>query len=258
MIPAERRNKIVDFIRKNKTASIQQLCDEFEISEITMRRDFDILSKKDLIRKVYGGAVIVDEVPIEASLLKRMNENIDEKRRIAGEAVKRISNGDTILLESGTTCQEVAKLLYKKQNINVVTAAPHIINLICSMSRDRRFNGELICPGGIWRGEPDDLFVGPQALNFFNNVKINIAFFGIFAINLYSGWMAPSIFEAELTKKIISCSEKVIGIAHHSKFNNVSFNSIGPISLFNEIITDKGLSEKDYEKYSIATKVTLV
>lgn len=258
MIPTDRRNKIVDYIRNKKTATIQELCKQFNISEITLRRDFNILVEGGIIKKVYGGATINNNIPVEASLLKRMGKNIEEKRKIASEAIKRISDGDTILLESGTTCLEVVKLFEDKKNVNVITASPHIINMVCSMKRENKFNGELLSCGGLWRGEPDDIFVGPHAISFFDHIKINISFFGIFAINLEDGWMAPSIFEAELTKKIIKCSDKIIGIADHTKFNNVSLTNIGPLNLFDEIITDNGLSKEDIKKYGNVIKITIV
>ena len=257
MIPEERRNKIVEYIRSKGTATIPEISIKFEIAEITVRRDFDTLSKLGVIKKVYGGAAIKNNFFHELFFLERINDNREEKERIAAEAAKRIYNNSTILIESGTTCLELVKLLEQKKNINVITAAPHIVNMLCKLKRENKFSGEVLCCGGIWRGEPDDLFVGSQAINFFDSIRISIAFFGIVAINLEDGWMAPSSFEAELTKKIISSSKKVIGITHHSKFNRISFTKIGPVSLFDEIITNTELSKEDLEKYQKVVKITI-
>jgi len=257
MIPEERRNKIVEYIRSKETAALPEISKKFKIAEITVRRDFNILSKLGVIKKVYGGATIKSNFFQEPIFLKRINDNREEKRRIAKEAVKRISDNSTILLESGTTCLELAKLLEQKKNINVITAAPHIVNILCDLKRENKFYGEVLCCGGIWRGDPDDLFIGPKAMNFFDGIRISIAFFGILAINLKDGWMAPSSFEAELTRRIVSSSEKVIGITDHSKFNRISFTKIGPVGLFDEIITDTGLSKEDLEKYQNEVKITI-
>ncbi|PIU29432.1 MAG: hypothetical protein COT09_00845 [Candidatus Hydromicrobium americanum] len=257
MIPEERRNKIVEYISSKGTVTIPEISKKFEIAEITVRRDFDTLSKLGVIKKVYGGAAIKSNFFQEPFFLERINDNREEKRRIAAEAVKRISDNSTILLESGTTCLELARLLGQKKNINVVTAAPHIVNILCNLKRENKFNGEILCCGGVWRGEPDDIFIGSQAINFFDSIRIGTAFFGIVAINLKDGWMAPSSFEAELTKKIVSLAEKVIGITHHSKFNRISFTKIGLVSLFDEIITDTGLSKEDIEKYQKEVKITI-
>ena len=258
MIPEERRNKIIDFIKSNQTATIPEISKNFNISEITVRRDFNILSKKGVIKKVYGGATMSDSISQEPYFLKRIDLNIEHKQKIAAEAIKRINDGDTILLESGSTCLELVKLLEQKKNLNVITAAPHIVNVLCNLKRDNRFNGEIFCCGGVWRGEPDDLFVGPHALDFFDSVRINASFFGLLAVNLEDGWMAPSIYEVDLTRKIISASEKIIGIADSSKFNKKSFTKIGPLSLFYEIITDNGLSGEDIKKYGNEVNLTVV
>ncbi len=258
MIPEERRNKIIEYIYSKKTVTISEISKKFDISEITVRRDFDILSKSGKIKKIYGGAAKSQDANKEPYFFRRINLNIEEKKKIAAEAVKRINDGNTVLLESGSTCLELAKLLKYKKGLNVITAAPHIINILCNLKNNNDFNNEIFCCGGVWRGEPDDLFVGPQAIRFFDDIKIDIAFFGLLAINLEYGWTASSIYEVELTKKIISSSDKVIGISDSSKFNKKSFIKIGSLDLFNEIITDCSLSEENKERYGKKVNLTLV
>ena len=248
MIPEERRNRVVDYIKLKKTATISEISNKFDISEITVRRDFDKLSRQGIIKKVYGGAAVINTFLIEPIFLQRIHENREEKKRIAAEAVKRISDGDIILIESGSTCLELVKFLPQRKSIKVITTGPHILNALCDLRRAGKFDGEIICCGGIWRKEPD-IFVGPQAMDFFNSIKINTAFFGVVAINLKDGWMASNIFEAELTKKIICSAEKIIGITVHPKFEKMSFTKIGPLTLFNEIITDNDLEPEILERY---------
>ena len=257
MIPDERRNKIVDYLKIKKTLTIPKISEKFNISEITVRRDLNILSKEGDVKKVYGGATILNSFLGENTLFKRIQMYPEEKKKIASEAIKRISEGDTVVIESGSTCIELVNKLSKKSNIRIITAAPHIINKLSDLKRRGKFEGEILCSGGILRGDPDDIFLGPQAISFFNGIKIDIAFFGILAFSLNDGWMAPSIFEAELTRKIISCSKKVIGITVHSKFGKTSFSKIGPISLFDEIITDSGLDKETLKIYQKNVKITL-
>lgn len=126
------------------------------------------------------------------------------------------------------------------------------------MSRKNEFNGDILCCGGLWQKDPDDFLAGPQTLKFFDGLKIDIAFFGIFAIDFKDGWSTPNIFEVDLTLKIINNSKKVIGITHHSKFNKTGFSRIGPISLFDEIITDSGFKTEDLNNYQLETKMTIV
>jgi len=257
MIPLERRNRILEYIRNKNTVTMEELIKEFDISDITLRRDLSILASDNLIKKVYGGATIVDSIVREPVFLKRINENKQEKTRIAFEAQKRISDGDIILIESGSTCLELAKHLGEKKDLKIITTCPHILNTLCDLKRAGKLAGDILCCGGIWRQEPD-IFIGPQAINFFNELKINVAFFGLVAISLKDGWMGSNSFEAELTKKIISVSEKTIGITVSSKFERVSLAGIGPISLFDELITDSKLDQNLYKEYlDSGIKVTL-
>jgi DeoR/GlpR family transcriptional regulator of sugar metabolism len=259
MIPEERRQKISDYIKAERTVSINQIGKKFNISEITIRRDLDKLSKQGAINKVYGGATIGNPYLKESSLYKRMKENVEIKKRIAFEAFKRISEkSTTIAMIAGSTTLELVKLLEQRGNINVVTVSPHILNALCDLKRQNKFNGEIICTGGIWRNDPDDLFVGMHAINFFDNVRIGVSFLGLLAIGLENGLMCNSTFEAELIKKIISASEIVIGICDHTKFGKTAFAQIGPINLLDEIITDKELDEKIFTSFNKKVKITLV
>jgi DeoR/GlpR family transcriptional regulator of sugar metabolism len=258
MIPEARRDKIVEYIKNKRTVTIPELSSQFNISEITVRRDFDKLVKQGIIKKVYGGATIIDSDKFEPILAQRIQEYINEKKRIAKEALTRISDGDIILIESGTTCLELVKILPVKKKIKVITAAPHILNALIDLSRNDEFDGEIICCGGIWQEDPDDFFAGPQSSRFFEGLKIDISFFGIFSIDFNDGWMTPNMFEVELTKTITDASKKVIGLTDHSKFNRSGFSKIGDIDLFDEIITDNRIDQEITKKYSKRTKITLV
>jgi DeoR/GlpR family transcriptional regulator of sugar metabolism len=257
MIPQARRNKILEYVRQKKTATISEIAEKFNFSEVTIRRDLSSLAKENQIKKVYGGCMAVDDVVREPVFLQRIHENIIEKNRIAQEAQKRISDGDIVLLESGSTCLELAKNLSGKKGLKIITTCPHILNTLCDMKRSGKIDGDIMCSGGIWREEPD-IFIGPQAINFFNGLKINIAFFSPVAMNLEDGWMGANSFEVELLRKIVSVSEKVIGIMISSKLEKISLAGIGPASLFDEIITDSSLPEDIYKKYTAAgIKITV-
>jgi DeoR family transcriptional regulator of aga operon/DeoR family myo-inositol catabolism operon transcriptional repressor len=251
MIPEKRRLKIANYIKLKKVVTNSEISKEFGISEITVRRDFDRLLDKGIIKKIYGGAATTESFMQEPVFVKRVKENIEEKKKIASEAIKRISDGDVVLIESGSTCLELVKLLPQKKNITIITTAPHILNALRNLKRNGDLDGEVLCCGGIWRDKPD-IFIGPQAIHFFNSLRINIVFFGIVALDLEEGWMVSSIHEAEITKKIVSCSEKIIGITVSNKFNKISLSKVGSLTLFNEIITDNDLKPEILKKYKSA------
>jgi len=248
MIPEKRRKDIIDYVNMQGFVTIQELSKVYGCSEVTVRRDLDILSKSNLINKIYGGVSSKERIINEPVFLENIKRDVEEKRLIAEEASKRISNGNVVLLESGSTCLELVKFLAYKKNLKVITTGLHILNAVTDLQRNGIFDGEVLCCGGIWKKDPD-IFIGPQAIEFFKNIRIDVSFFGIVAISLDHGWAVPNILEAELTNKIISCSEKIIGITIHSKFEKSSFYHIGALNIFNEIITDKNINKTILNRY---------
>lgn len=258
MIPEARRDKIAEYIKRNKTVTIAQVSRQFNISEITIRRDLSKLENQGVIRKVYGGATTVNADNVEPFLAQRIQENTKEKKRIAAEALSRISDGDIVLIEAGTTCLELVKVLSSRKKLKVITAAPHILNALIDLKRTNQFDGDLLCCGGIWQEDPDDFFAGPQSSRFFEGLKIDIAFFGIFSIDYRDGWMTSNMFEVELTRTIIRASRRVVGLADHSKFNRTGFSKVGDIDEFDEIITDSGLDDRVLSTYAQKVKIVAV
>jgi len=143
---------------------------------------------------------------------------------------------------------ELTKLLVHKKKLKVITWGLHILNALCNMNRNGSFDGEIICCGGIWRKDPD-ILMGPQFVKFFDEIIIDKAFFGIVALNLEYGWMGTSLLEVELTKKVLSISEKVYGVMISSNFEKVSIARIGPIDLLDYVITDNKISPELLDKY---------
>lgn len=258
MMPEKRRREIYNYINLNKTVTINEIGDHFNISVNTVRRDLVVLINQGLINKVYGGASKKELISQENSVSIRIRERTEEKYRIAHEAIKRIHNGDTIFLEAGSACLSLVKLLESKKSINVITTSPHILTALCDLKRINKLDGKIYCSGGIWLEEPHDMLIGPQAINFLESFRIEIAFVGFVALNPEDGWMVPTNEEAEIIKKVISISNKLVGITDSSKFGRRSLIKIGSLSLFNEIITDSNLDKKVLSKYSSETKITLV
>jgi DeoR/GlpR family transcriptional regulator of sugar metabolism len=256
MLPEKRRLKILEYIKVHRTASIDEIAHQFDISKITARRDFENLSQKGVIKKVYGGIASFDTFTPEPVFLKRIYENKEDKIRIAGEAVKRIMENDIIFIESGSTCLELTKLLPNVKVKQVVTTGLHILNILADLKRSHQIDTEIICSGGILREEPD-IFVGPQALRLLDDIKVDVAFCGIYAVSIEDGWMASSIFEAEILKKVIKSSKKLIGITVNSNFEKLSFAKIAPITVFDEIITNKDLDNEILLRYRNKVKVTV-
>ena len=258
IIPELRRIKIIKLTKIKRTISIQELINRFKVSEITIRRDLDLLEKRGEIDKIYGGATIRDNEISEIHFLKQLTKMIKEKRHIAIECAKRIKDGHTILLHGGTTCLEIAKNIVSKRNLKIVTCSPPIIEYIWKQSIKNNNEIEIFCPGGKLQ-TISNLFTGEHSQNFFNDIVVDLSFIGVIALNHKDGFMTTTKEESRLLQSIANVSKKIIAPADHSKFNKNAFIKVGLLDKIDEIITDKGLSNKILNNYSkFDFKITIV
>lgn len=127
MLANQRRDKILELIREDGHAKVLNLSRIFKVTEVTIRQDLERLEKEGLIRREHGGAVLIDiDAGVRNITLQNQNNNVPEKMAIARKAVSLVRNGDTIILDSGSTTTEIAKLLIDFQNITVITNALNI------------------------------------------------------------------------------------------------------------------------------------
>jgi len=248
MYPEDRRGRILNFIKSRDFTDVQEIAQKFAVSDITVRRDLLILAKSGLINRVYGG--VKSSMPSigEPVFYEHIKEYHEQKQAIARKAIKHINDGDTVFLDSGSTVLELAKILPSKKNLKVITWGLHILDALCSLARKGEFDGEILCCGGTWRKDPD-LFIGPQSIRFFDDIIINKAFLGIIAVNLEFGWMGSSLIEVEATKKIMSISEKTIGLMISKNFGKTAIARIGMIDDLPLVITDNDAEPAILEKY---------
>ena len=249
MYPEDRRTRILNYINSRDFTDVSQIAEKFKVSEITARRDLLILAKSRLINRVYGGVKSSIPAVSEPVFTEHIKEFHKQKQQVAREAIKYINDGETIFLDSGSTILELAKLLPQKKNLKVITWGLHILDMLCDLARKGEFDGEILCCGGTWRKDPD-LFIGPQSIRFFDDIIINKAFLGIIAVNLDFGWMGSSLIEVEATKKIMSISEKVIGLMISRNFGKTAIARIGPLESLPVVITDNETDINTFKKYS--------
>lgn len=229
----DRREAIIQVIRKNKKVKIIELSTMFKVSRETIRNDlYHIEQTNGSIKKIYGGAVL-DETTKESAYQKRRQTNAEAKRNIARFALNLIEDGDTIYLDYGSTVLNLAELLVEKKDLVVVTNTLPIINILAEYD-----NIQLFVPGGgIRRNEFS--FAGPSAMQAIEDIYVDIGFFGCSGINTKSG--ITNIYEGEVyfSKKILSQSTNSIVLADHSKFGITSYKRLAKFDEIDMIITNQ-------------------
>lgn len=249
MLVQERHDKILENLRVNKVVKVSEIVKEFNVSVETVRRDLEFLEKQGLLKRVYGGAVSANTRSTEPSYFSREVQNLEEKKAIGKKAAQLIEDGDTVLLDLGTTTLEVAKNLKKKHNITVLTNSIKIAVELVDVP-----DNKIILLGGELR--PNELstsgFLTDMGLHQF---CVDKAIIGVGGITVEAGITDYHIQEGKARRLMVDAAEKVIAVTDYSKFGVNAFIHICELKRIETIVTDwkvhpkiiKQLQEQDIQ-----------
>lgn len=234
----ERRDSIIQLIQKDGKVRVDSLSDEFEVSSVTIRNDLDFLEKKGILHRTHGGALIRKNVYEDPSLEEKQQKFRKEKQRIGEKAVELINDGDSILLDSGTTTMEIAQRLNGKKNLTIMTNAINISLKLGSLE-----NINVMLTGGLLRKESFSL-VGPEAEATISKYYFDKLFLGVDGLDMRFGMTTPNPMEAQLNRIMVERSQQVIAVTDSSKFGRHSFSYICDVNVISTIITDTNISSE--------------
>lgn len=242
MFSIERQHLIKELVMQNNSVQVNELAIEFNVSESTIRRDLKEMELKGLVSRTHGGAMTVSRMNYEMSFREKEIENSDEKRRIGEIGAALIQDGESIILDSGTTTLEIAKRIIAK-NITVITNSIDI-----ALEVSDKENIELIVAGGSLR-HTTRAMVGRLTENVFENFKVDKAFIGVNGVSIKAGFTTPNFIESQSKKAMIEAANETIIVADISKFNKVCFSKICDFKGVTSIITSEKLDEKIVREY---------
>lgn len=231
MIAQERRQRIFEDIEASGIASVRELALRFEVSGITIMRDLQELEQQGLIRRVHGGAISVRGASYEPPFSARETQLSPEKQRIAARAVAMINDGDSLILDVGTTNLEIARALKGKRNLTVL-----VTNLRAAMELASQTAIQVIVIGGKLRASELSM-VGHLAESTLRTFQVDKAFIGVGGITLEHGLTEFNFDEAGTKRIMIERSRQCIIVADHTKFGKVMLTEVAPLSVVNTIIT---------------------
>lgn len=236
-----RRAKILDELELKGQVSVRELSRMFNISEVTIRNDLSHLEKQNMLIRARGGAIKI-KYPrngFDPSFSDKQKEFLKEKQLIAKAAVELIEEGDTIVLDSGTTTTEIAKNLERFSSLTVITNA---LNIASILSEYEGFS--IFMPGGSLHKKSLSL-VGVIADQNFEKFYCDKLFLGADGFDTNHGLSTPNSEEAHLNQIMIKIAKKVIVVADSSKFERRRFAFISPISNIDVVITDSQIKTED-------------
>ncbi len=228
----ERKINIVEYIQKNKKATVPELCTFFDVSSATIRNDLRELENAGLILRTHGGAMVKSKTGFELTDKQKQSQSYNEKKRIGELALELIENGDTIILDTGTTTCELAKLLHTKTNINVVTNDYNIASILEDFT-----SVEVILMGGIVR-KGFHCTVGIAGREMLSTLSVDKAFMGANSFSFEKGASTPDITHAETKKAMISITTKTILLCDSTKWGKNSFAHFLHAEALDVFVTD--------------------
>ncbi|MGX5820882.1 transcriptional repressor AgaR [Chitinophaga lutea] len=248
-----RRAVILEKLEKNGQVDVPSLASELKVSEVTIRNDLIRLEQKNMLIRARGGAIKVDRVGIDVALSDKNKQHFEEKKRIGKAAAGLVEEGDTIILDSGSTTVEIARHLGGLQNLTVITNALNVANQMAEHQ-----NANVIMPGGFLRKNSLSL-VGGGAEENFKNYFCDKLFLAVDGFSTDFGLSTPNVEEAHLNRVMIGISKQVVVVADSSKFHRRSFAFIAPITEVDVVVTDADVSAEDRKKLENAgIKVIIV
>lgn len=233
MLPYERQARLLELFRSGQVISPEDIMQKFGVSIATARRDLKRLEEQDFVKKVYGGAVLNNQVE-DAPLKERITLHQTQKEAIGRAAAELVSDGDFIILDCGTTNRCVAAALKCKRNLTVIT------NSLLAVNELLNSDVSLIILGGQLRKEEQSL-VGPSVLNMLENYQAAKCFISASGLSLSYGASDFLSDEIEVKKKSIQRSCQVFLTADSSKFNYNAPRHLCALDDVDTIITDADL-----------------
>ena len=229
----ERQQRIQQLISRQQSLSVAEICEIFDISESTARRDLEKLADQGKIQRVHGGAISLKQAPPELPILQRETEQSEEKKKIGLMAANLVQNGDTVLLGSGTTVLEVARNLRDRKGLTIITNSLPVMNILSGLPEI-----SLIALGGMLR-DSELSFIGHITEQALAEIRVDKVIIGVHAIDPENGLTNDCLQETMTDRSIIKSGKEVIVVADHTKINTVSFAFLAPIKNIHKLITDK-------------------
>jgi DeoR/GlpR family transcriptional regulator of sugar metabolism len=233
----QRQTLILERVREQGGVRVTDLVRELGVSDMTVRRDLELLDERGLIEKVHGGAAAIDGSALfEPGFTAKSVLMEAEKGLIAAGAASLIAPGTAIAISAGTTTFALAKRLTDIAGLTVLTNSVPVADVLY---KDGRSDQTVILSGGV--RTPSDALVGPFAVEVIRSLHVDTVFMGTHGMDSRSGFTTPNILEAETNRALIEAGRRLVVLADHTKWGIIGISSVAPLENADTIITDSGL-----------------
>jgi DeoR family fructose operon transcriptional repressor len=232
----KRRSIILEQLNRNHSVRVADLSLHLGVSEVSIRRDLQVLEEDGLLKRVHGGAVALENTSPETSLAPQQILEHEKKERIGRAAAQLVHPGESMIFDSGSTPLQVARSLDRQLlqsgNLTVITASLPLMHELGHWP-----GVHLIMLGGIYLPNYD-ILVGPQTIEQLKGLHADKMFLGTDGMTLSQGLTTSNVLEAEVDRTMVQAANEVIVVSDSSKIGGIGLASIMPISAIDKLITD--------------------
>jgi DeoR/GlpR family transcriptional regulator of sugar metabolism len=243
MLAKQRQDRILAEVRRHGGVRVSDLVDLLGVSDMTVRRDLDVLARKGLLDKVHGGASApgaraAEEPGFQAKSLRELAE----KEAIAARAAELVRPGTAVGLSAGTTTWVLARRLCDIAHLTVVTNSIKVAEVLHQAGRPDQ---SVVLTGGI--RTPSDALVGPLAVSALRTLHLDLVCMGAHGMDESSGFTTPNLMEAETNRALVRAARRLVVVADHTKWGVVGLSSFAAPEEADVLITDSRLPRRARE-----------
>jgi len=253
MLNEERRRFILDIINREGRVLVKDLASRFGTSQVTVRKDLETLHSQGMVYRTHGGALPMRSgALLDPSLREKEKLHRREKLRIGAAAARLVKEGQSVVLDSGTTTTTIARALRDFRDLTVITNAVNIAAELAGTAV------QVILTGGILREKSFSL-VGPLAEETLRRLSADTLFLGVDGFDVHFGLTTPNLLEAKVNRVMVEIARRTVVVCDSSKFGRRSLSLIAPPSAVHQTITDSRIPKADLRALEEAgIEVTLV
>jgi DeoR/GlpR family transcriptional regulator of sugar metabolism len=254
MLARQRQALILDHVREEGAVRVADLVRELGVSDMTVRRDLEILDERGLLEKVHGGATSVAGTALfEPGFALKSTLQQTEKDAIADAAVAYVEPGMAIAVSAGTTTYALAQRLAHIPGLTVVTNSVRVGDALYQAGRTDQ---TIILTGGV--RTPSDALAGPFAVAALRTVHVDLVFVGVHGMDPRSGFTCPNLLEADTDRALIEAGRRLVVVADASKWGVIGISSIARLDQADVLVTDAGLAPDARAALSEAVRELIV
>lgn len=236
LLAHQRRALILEEVRRRGGVRVNELTRALNVSDMTVRRDLDILAREGLLRKVHGGAVPGDEPSSHEPGFEAKSEwETAAKNAIARAAATLVAPGSAIALSAGTTTHSLASELVEVSDLTVVTNSVRTAGVF-EEARRTGSTTTVILTGGV--RTPSDALVGPIADQAIRSLHVDLLFLGCHGLGAATGLTTPNLAEAETNRAFLRSSRRTVLLADHTKWSTVGLSTFATLDEIDVLVTD--------------------